>query len=92
MSTIWTGVFWRAAAERCIGTFAQALLAVIGVQAIAIYSIDWPAALAIATTAALLSLLKSVVVGTLGADGSPAIGGTEVLPERGGRHLRTYPG
>ena len=79
--TIWTVQFWAAAAERAIGTFAQALIAVIGTQLVAIHLIDWPTVLAISATAALLSLLKSVVVATI-TDGSPAIGGTEKLPER----------
>ena len=79
--TIWSVTFWKACAERALATFAQTLAAVIGVDLIGIHAIDWPTVLAISATAALLSVLKSVAVGAVG-DGSPAIGGTEVLPRR----------
>ena len=79
--TIWSVTFWKACAERALATFAQTLGAVIGVDLIGIHVIDWPTVLAIAATAALLSVLKSVAVGAT-TDGSPAIGGTEVLPAR----------
>ena len=63
--TIWSVTFWKACAERALATFAQTLAAVIGVDLIGIHVIDWPTVLAIAATAALLSVLKSVAVGNM---------------------------
>ena len=57
---IWTGAFWRGAAERAIKTFAQALAAALGTGAIGILDVNWAGALSIALIATILSVLTSV--------------------------------
>lgn len=76
-SNLTNGAFWAATGERAIGTFAQALLAVIGAGAMSIIAVDWPAAIGTAALAAALSVLKSVTAGTIG-DG-PGLGTAETL-------------
>ena len=72
--------FILATAERAIKTFAQALLALF-VTGKTILSIDWAQALAVAGTAALLSVLTSIVSGNIGNYG-PSLT-TEVLVNKG---------
>jgi len=57
--TIWTAAFWKAAAERAIKTFAQALVAFLAVGT-GLLDVDWVAAASVAGMAALLSLLTSI--------------------------------
>jgi hypothetical protein len=73
--------FWIGSLERAIKTFVQALIAAfgvgqisgaIGVQATAI---DWRAALSLAFSAALLSVLMSVGSGPIGQANSPSLVG-----------------
>lgn len=58
MGTYWKA-FWKAAGIRALRTFAQSLIAVIPVG-VAINEVGWPQALAIAATAAVLSILTSL--------------------------------
>ena len=51
--------FWEDTAERAIKTFAQALLGVF-VAGVTIMSVDWVDALAIGSTATLVSVLTSI--------------------------------
>ena len=57
---IWSSAFWRGAAERAVKTFAQALVAVIGVGAVGLLDVDWLGALSSATLATVVSLLTSI--------------------------------
>lgn len=53
--------FWKDLAERAVKTFAQALVAVLAVSiGSPVWHIDWLAALGIALTATLLSVLTSL--------------------------------
>ena len=57
---IWTVAFWQGAGERSLKTFAQSLVAIIGVGTLGLLDVDWPAALSVAALAAVVSLLTSV--------------------------------
>lgn len=79
MTTIRTKEFWWATAERALNTAAQtaaSLLVVGGVTGI--LGVAWIPLLSAVGLATLLSVLKSVIVGTA-TNGSPAIGNSEVL-------------
>ena len=60
---IMTAAFWKSAGERAIKTFAQAAIAVIGAdQLISVLDVDWPQVAGVASLAAILSLLTSIVI------------------------------
>ena len=64
---MFTSLFWKDAVERFVKTFAQALLALFLVAPqTPILAFDWPSALGLAATSAVISLLTSIVsaVGT----------------------------
>lgn len=61
MKTLLTKRFWLDALERGVKTFLQTAIAVTGIGAVDILSVDWKAALVASGTAAGLSLLTSVV-------------------------------
>lgn len=69
-----TKAFWLAAGERAVRTFAQALLAAIGVGAVAFEQVDWPLALSVAGVAALTSVLTSMVAANFGPTEGPSFG------------------
>lgn len=57
---MWTAAFWKAAFERAVKTFAQALVAVMTADGFGLLDADWTARLSAAGLAAVLSLLSSV--------------------------------
>lgn len=57
---LWTTAFWAGAAERAIKTFAQSLVAVLGVAGTGLLTVDWVSTLSVAGAAALASLLTSI--------------------------------
>lgn len=70
---MFTKLFWKDAAERVIVTFAEALLALFLVAPqTSFLTFDWPSALGLAGTAAIISLLKAVVAGRVKKTVSPA--------------------
>lgn len=53
-------LFWKAAAERSIKTFAQTLAAVLGAGQVGLMDAPWGSSFSVAALAAVLSLLTSV--------------------------------
>ena len=78
-TSIWTGTFWRATAERVLSTALQAAVPSITVASLS--EIPWWSVATIAGAAALLSLVKAVIAGL--QTGSPGLGTAEVLSEPG---------
>lgn len=66
---MWTAAFWKAAAERSVKTFAQALLAVMTADGFGLLDADWVARLSAAGMAAALSLLASIGSSGVGDSG-----------------------
>lgn len=60
MSIYMKTAFWTGTAERAVKTLAQATLAMIGTNTIAITDLDWQHILAVAATAAVVSILTSL--------------------------------
>lgn len=72
--------FWKAAAERAVKTFAQALVAVGLTGATGLLDVDWPAALSAAGLAAVVSLATSVASSGVSGDG-PSLATEHVEPK-----------
>lgn len=72
--------FWLAAGERAAKTLAQALIAMF-VGGMTILTIDWQQALAVSVTAALVSLLTSLISAPLGSNPGPSLADETVEPE-----------
>lgn len=71
---MFTGKFWKAAAERAAKSSAQALLILWGGDAVfSAWDADWPAAAGVAAGAAVLSVLTSVVSAAGGDPDSPSL-------------------
>lgn len=73
--------FLKATAERAVKTFAQALLAILGTDAMGVLTADLLEAVQVAGAAALLSVLSSVVSSGFGKDGGPSLAGERLTPE-----------
>ena len=71
-------LFWIAAGERAVKTFAQALVAVFA-AGVTILDVDWQQTLAIAATAAVVSLLTSIASVRLGEFEGPSLAGEAVV-------------
>ena len=71
---MWTAGFWTGAADRCIKSFAQALLLLWGADAtFNVLDVSLPGALGVAVGAAVLSLLTSVVSASAGDRGTSSL-------------------
>lgn len=71
-------LFWIAAGERAVKTFAQSLVALFA-AGVTILNIDWQQGLAVAATAALVSVLTSVASVRLGQFEGPSLAGEAVV-------------
>lgn len=69
--------FWRLTLERAVKTFAQSLLAILGVNGVGLLTVPWVAALSTAGMATLLSVLTSVASVPVGEQDTP-----NLLPAR----------
>lgn len=65
-----TAAFWKAAGMRALWTFAQTFLAIVGTSNAGVFNSSALANLVTALTAAVLSVLKSIVFGIPEADGA----------------------
>jgi hypothetical protein len=65
-----TRKFWEDAAERTIRTMAQALLALMGTDALGIVGLDWAQMLSVAAGAGIMSLLTAIVATGIGDKGT----------------------
>ena len=70
--------YWISVCERAIKTFAQALVALF-VAGVTVLTIDWQQALAVAGTAALVSVLTSIASTRLGSFEGPSLAGEAVV-------------
>lgn len=78
---MFTKLFWKDSAERFIKTFAQALLALFVVAPqTPILAFDWPSALGLAATAAVISFLTSVV-SAVGTNGIKTVSPASAAPD-----------
>lgn len=71
-------LFWIAAGERAVKTFAQSLVALFA-AGVTILNIDWQQGLAVAATAAVVSVLTSVASVRLGEFEGPSLAGEAVV-------------
>ena len=53
--------FWSYSGERAIKTFAQTAIAMIGTNSVGLFDLNWTSILGVSGTAALLSILTSIV-------------------------------
>lgn len=90
-STLASGQFWAAAAERAVKTLAQTLAALLVATDTDVLSTAWSSRLSVALMAAIVSLLTSVASDAATGSG-PSLTDAEVLPEapRGGDGPPTY--
>ena len=65
-----TRAFWEDAGERAIRTIAQALLALLGTDALGIVGLDWTQMLSVAAGAGLMSILTAIVATGVGDKGT----------------------
>lgn len=65
--------FWKAAGERAIKTFAQAIVALMGTEAMGIHEFDWGVSLSTAAFAAVLSIATSLASANFGPNPGPSL-------------------
>lgn len=68
---MWSIAFWKGAAERAVKTFAQSVLATLGIGATGLLHADWLGAVDVGAMAAVLSVLTSLVTMTTVVATSP---------------------
>ncbi|URM90428.1 holin [Streptomyces sp. MRC013] len=64
-----TSAFWKAAAERAVRTFAQAVLGAVGADQLGLLDVDWGQAAGVGGLAAVLAVLTAVATSGVGPAG-----------------------
>ena len=82
---MWSAVFWKAAGERALRTFAQTLAALLVADATGLLDAAWVPSLSASGMAALVSLLTSIGVDAYTGSG-PSITSAEVLEPYDAKH------
>ena len=70
---MWTGSFWKSAAERAVKTAAQVTVTFLGADALDLFSVDYERVGGIALGSAVVSLLTSVASSGVADKGSPSL-------------------
>lgn len=65
--------FLSASVERAVKTFVQTLLSALGIDYVTLVSLDWQHQLGLALTAAIASMVSSVLSRRFGPVGSPSL-------------------
>jgi hypothetical protein len=65
--------FWEDTSERVIRTMAQALIALMGTDALGIVGLDWAQMLSVAAGAGLTALLTAIVASGIGDKGTASV-------------------
>ena len=77
---MYTAGFWKDVGERSAATFAQALIAAVGVSYVAgqtgVHEVDWADAASVAALAAVLALLKGIAAALAKPETGASIGTT----------------
>lgn len=71
--SMWTKEFWIDLLERAIATFAQTVIALVGVNYSDAVTLDWPAILVASLIAGGLSVLKGVASSYFGVTNNPSV-------------------
>jgi hypothetical protein len=75
--------FWKDASERAIATFAQALLAIVGMNLIVDWqNVNWWQVIVTALIAAALSIVKSIAVINVGEANNASVVTYDYLPTK----------
>jgi hypothetical protein len=70
---MFTAYFWKSTLERAVKSFAQSLLAVLGVGQVGVLDAAWTTALSVAAMAGVLSVLTSISSSTIGTRDDPSL-------------------
>lgn len=70
---MFTGRFWRHAAERAVKTAAQTAVALVGAGAVDVLAVDWQQVGSVSAGAALVSVLTSVASAGASGDDTPSL-------------------
>jgi hypothetical protein len=70
---MWTTRFWKETVERALKTFAQTIVALLGVGGFGIIDAPWRSSLSVAGLAALLSILSSIGSATVSERGTASV-------------------
>lgn len=70
---MWTWLYWRQLAERCVKTAAQTAAALLTVDGLGVLTVDWVQIGSVVGLAAAVSMLTSLGSTGFGPDGTPSV-------------------